>query len=89
MKNQWVLLCAAALVSTGAVAGDDKEKDKSGSQGTFKTLDTDADGRISQQEASADSTLASNFSTLDTNADGYVSEREFRSNTMPKPKTGY
>ncbi len=43
---------------------------------TFKKLDTNGDGRISQAEAAADSTIV--FSTADANGDGYLDSAEWK-----------
>jgi Ca2+-binding EF-hand superfamily protein len=83
MKNQIVLLCSAALLSTAAVAAEDQPRQ--GTNATFETLDTDADGQLSRDEVAGNSTLSGNFAALDGNSDGFVSKREFRRNTMPKP----
>jgi hypothetical protein len=81
MKYQLVLVCSAALISGAALANDDKA---SGKAGTFETLDTDSDGKLSQEEVAGNDGVASNFAALDGNSDGFISKREFRRNTMPK-----
>jgi Ca2+-binding EF-hand superfamily protein len=87
MKYELIALCSAALLSTAAVAGDPDAKKNSSE--IFKTLDADADGKVSKEEASANASFANNFSTLDGNSDGVVTEREFRRNSMPKPDRQY
>jgi Ca2+-binding EF-hand superfamily protein len=84
MKYQIILLASAALVSTAAIAGDDKDKDSKGATSTFKTLDADADGKLSKEEVAGNEGLSGSFDRLDSNSDGYVSKREFQRNTMPK-----
>ncbi len=84
MKNPIILLACAALVSTAVIAGDDKDKDSKGSTSTFKTLDTDADGKLTKEELAGNEGLSGSFDRLDSNSDGYVSKREFQRNTMPK-----
>jgi Ca2+-binding EF-hand superfamily protein len=84
MKYQIILLAAAALVSTAAIAGDDKDKDSKGEPSMFKTLDADADGKLSKEEVAGNEGLSGSFDRLDSNSDGYVSKREFQRNTMPK-----
>lgn len=44
---------------------------------TFESLDKNADGKVSLDEASVDSALFTAFKTLDTNKDGYLSKEEF------------
>jgi Ca2+-binding EF-hand superfamily protein len=44
---------------------------------SFESLDKNADGKISLDEASADPALFTAFKTLDTNKDGYLSKEEF------------
>jgi hypothetical protein len=86
--NKLVALCSAALLSTGALAEDSNRTDADrakGSGGLFETLDADADGRVTKEEAAANSTFASSFSALDGNSDGVVTKREYRRNTMRKP----
>lgn len=74
-----IAVAIAALIPLGAaVAGDqygDKDKDKMGSS-SFKKLDTNKDGKISQAEAAVDSTIV--FSTADANGDGYLDSAEWQ-----------
>ena len=84
MKYPMLVLCSALLAS--AALADDSNRAKSAGNGTdlFKTVDADADGKVSKEEAAANATFANNFSSLDGNSDGVVTEREFRRNTMPR-----
>ena len=86
MKTGLILLCSAALLSTAALAEDNP--DAKGSGETFKTLDTDGDGKISKSEAAAKEHIANSFDKLDGNSDGYVTKREWQRNTMRRPKPG-
>jgi Ca2+-binding EF-hand superfamily protein len=82
MKYALIVVCTAALASAAAVAEDSsRTKDTTD---LFKTVDADADGKVSKEEAAANTTFANNFSALDGNSDGVVTEREYRRNTMPK-----
>jgi Ca2+-binding EF-hand superfamily protein len=78
-RKTMIALAIAALIPLGAaVAGDNDQygsKDKSGSS-SFKKLDTNKDGRISQAEAAVDSTIV--FSTADANGDGYLDNDEWK-----------
>lgn len=83
--SKTLIVAAAALIPLGiAVAADNdqygKEKDKSGMMdSSFKKLDTNRDGRISQAEAAADSTVV--FSSADANGDGYLDSEEWKAST--------
>jgi hypothetical protein len=79
-----VALCSAALLSTGAIA-EDPDRTK-GSGGLFETLDADSDGKVTKEEAAANSSFADSFAALDGNSDGVVTKREYRRNTMKKPE---
>jgi hypothetical protein len=58
-------------------------------RGTFSSLDTNGDGRISRSEASGDDRLSGNFAKADANGDGYIDSSEYSrqgnssSNTNP------
>src|SRR5882672_6501833 len=87
-----ITIAVATLIPLGAaVAGDkDKDKDKSGYAGaSFATLDTNRDGKISQAEASADTTIV--FSSTDANGDGYLDKSEWKNRskgtTSPTPQS--
>lgn len=80
-RKTLIAVAVAALIPLGAaaVAGDNDQyggKDKSMSHSSFKKLDTNKDGRISQAEAAADSTIM--FSSADTNGDGYLDSDEWK-----------
>ena len=78
-----IAIAAATLIPLGAAIAGDKEK--SGSMGTsFDTLDANRDGRISQVEASADTTIV--FTSADKNGDGYLDKSEWKG--KDKDKTG-
>jgi len=87
MKYQLIVLCSAALASTAALA-EDPDRTK-GSGDLFVTLDSDSDGKVSKEEAAANTSFASNFSALDKDSDGFVTKKEFRRNTMPQSKPQY
>lgn len=77
-------MIATAMVALplSLFAGD---KDKAGAMSTssdkqFKTLDSNGDGRISQNEASSDSKIV--FSTADRNQDGFIDNKEFSNRAM-------
>jgi hypothetical protein len=75
----------AALLASIPLAGVAAEGDKTqpaipaGQSGTFESLDTNKDGRISLPEASADAKLVETFSTTDKNGDGYLDNSEYDS----------
>jgi EF hand len=82
-----IAIAAAALIPLGAAIAGDKEK--SGSMGpSFDTLDANRDGRISQVEASADTTIV--FTSADKNGDGYLDKSEWKgkdkAGTTPTPQ---
>ena len=99
MKVRKTLIAAAvaALIPLGAsaIAGDNDygSKDKAGAGASFKQLDANKDGRISQAEAAVDSTIV--FSTADTNGDGYLDDTEWKAaqkahdkdSSMPKQQS--
>lgn len=76
-----IALAVAALIPMGAaMAGDYGKKDgKSDMHSSFKKLDTNKDGRISQAEAAADSTVV--FSSADSNGDGYLDSDEWKASS--------
>jgi Ca2+-binding EF-hand superfamily protein len=68
-------LAASILLSAVALA-DDKE---SSAEATFKSLDVNADGRLSPAEVTPDKEMSSQFVALDANADGFLTLREYKS----------
>ena len=78
VRKTLIAVAVAALIPLGAaaIAGDYGSKDKAGAGVSFKKLDTNKDGRISQTEAAADTDLV--FSTADTNGDGYIDSAEWK-----------
>jgi len=91
-RNLTIALAVAAVIPlASAVAGDQygNKSDKSMSSANFKKLDTNKDGRISQAEAAADSTIV--FSSADSNGDGYLDDTEWKASMKgskePKPQS--
>ena len=89
-RNTLIAVAVAALIPMGAaLAGDygNKDNDKSMSGSSFKKLDANKDGRISQAEAAVDSTIV--FSSADTNGDGYLDKDELKaaSSGSTKPQS--
>jgi hypothetical protein len=85
-----IAIAVAALIPLGAAVAGDKDKDKSGYAGaSFDTLDTNRDGKLSQAEATADTTIV--FSSTDANGDGYLDKAEWKNrtkgSTSPAPQS--
>jgi hypothetical protein len=83
-RKTLIAVAVAALIPLGAaaVAGDKDQygsKDKSMSHSSFKKLDTNKDGKISQAEAASDSTIV--FSSADSNGDGYLDNDEWKASS--------
>lgn len=95
MKLRKTLIAAAVValipLGTAAIAGDNDygSKDKAGAGASFKKLDANKDGRISQAEAAADTTIV--FSSADTNGDGYLDNDEWKAaqkgSSEPQPQS--
>lgn len=83
-----IAVAVAALIPLGAAVAGDKDKTGYGSA-SFDTLDTNRDGKISQVEASADTTIV--FSKADANGDGYLDKSEWKNRaketTPPAPQS--
>lgn len=78
-------LVAAVLLSAAALA-DDKE---SSAEATFKSMDVNADGRLSPAEVTPDKEMSSQFVALDANADGFLTLREYKAaNAKPRERAG-
>ena len=71
---------ACSAFSASALAGE---------SGKFSQLDTDGNGMISSEEASADPTLVQQWNTADVNKDGQLERAEFSAlEQKPKADTG-
>lgn len=71
---------AAALIPVAGFAVEGAKTQPAtpaGQSGTFETLDSNGDGRISMPEAAADASLVESFSTADKNGDGYLDNDEY------------
>jgi hypothetical protein len=79
MKNTLLAAAVIALIplTGGAADGTKQPATPAGQSGSFETLDTNKDGRISMPEASADAKLVESFSAADRNGDGYLDNAEF------------
>jgi Ca2+-binding EF-hand superfamily protein len=84
MKNSLIVLGAAALLSTAAVANDASTGESKGD--TFAMLDADSDGKLSKEEVAGNTSITTSFDRLDGNSDGFITKREFRRNTRPKSR---
>jgi len=84
----FITLCAAALISSAATAGDPSRNPgdaKDAPAATFESLDRNKDQQLSKAEAGKDKALAAEFSLADVNADGFISRSEYVARTSPKP----
>lgn len=78
MKKEFVILLG--LVLAAGCAPEDKAGagvDVGAERQSFADVDTDENGLISEEEASAHGALADNFEQVDENRSGYVSRSEF------------
>jgi len=71
MNIKSFLVVTAVIFPLGVFAGD-----KSTTETTFKSLDTDKDGYISKQEAEANKNLVTNFKKIDADTDGKLEMSE-------------
>ena len=82
MKKELVsVLLATTILSVGIVAAADQEKPTVGADATFKSLDRDADQRLSKTEVAKDKMLTEHFAAVDADGDGYLTTREYASHT--------
>lgn len=80
MKSKLLVAAAAAMIPLAGFAADAENTQPAtpaGQSGTFETLDSNQDGRISMPEASADAKLVESFSVADKNGDGYLDSDEY------------
>jgi len=76
MKNlRFILVLAITLGASSAVVATSDTTNTVGE--LWKILDTNQDGTISKEEASASQEVSSQWNLLDLNQDGVLSEKEF------------
>lgn len=71
-----VILMMAAL-ACGTAAADQTRETMVKAQGSFESLDKNADKQISRTEAGVDRTLSNGFAFFDSNGDGFLSPEEY------------
>ena len=74
-----ILLCASS-VGRGKTAGKENAPVQTSGQTSgskFNKLDSDQDGKLSQEEATSNKGLAGSFDALDMNADGVLDAKEY------------
>jgi Ca2+-binding EF-hand superfamily protein len=77
MMQKLVAASVAVLLSCGVVLADDENKPMKSADATFKSLDRDADERLSKTEVVSDSMLTDHFAAVDADSDGYLTKREY------------
>ena len=86
------LLAAAALLPFAALAQTPSPQPadppatapQQGQGASFESLDTNADGRISKDEAAANASVMAQFSNYDLNGDGYIERAEVNKANEPQ-----
>ncbi len=90
MKTKLLAAAVVALIPLGGLRRgrrqDPMPATPAGQSGSFDTLDSNKDGRISMPEASADPKLVEGFSTADKNGDGYLDSAEYSSTSTARPQ---
>jgi Ca2+-binding EF-hand superfamily protein len=81
MIYKLIPLFVAILLSTSAVAEEPKQMQKK--EATFKSLDRNADERLSKSEVKNDAALSAHFAALDTDRDGHLTMGEYAAHTEP------
>jgi len=86
MKKTLLAAAVVALIPLAASAAENQKQPATpaGQSGSFDSLDSNKDGRISMPEASADAKLVESFSTADKNGDGYLDNAEYDNRTEPR-----
>jgi hypothetical protein len=87
MNNRLLAAAIIASIPLAALAGEGGKTQPAtpaGQSGSFDTLDSNKDGRISMPEASVDPKLVETFSTTDKNGDGYLDNSEFDGRDKPR-----
>lgn len=77
MSKLLVSILAATVLSVGVATADDKEKSAASADATFKSLDRNADERLSKSEVTGNTMLTEHFAAVDADSDGYLTEREY------------
>jgi hypothetical protein len=78
------LFALIPLAGVAAEGGKTAPATPAGQSGSFETLDSNKDGRISMPEASADPKLVEGFSLADKNGDGYLDNAEYDKRVEPR-----
>ncbi len=81
MIYKLIPLFVAILLSTSAVAEEPKQMQKK--EATFKSLDKNADERLSRSEVKNEVALSAHFAALDTDRDGNLTMSEYAAHTEP------
>ena len=87
MKSKLFTAAFVVLIPLSGIAGEGQKSvpaTPAGHSGSFESLDSNKDGRISMPEASVDPKLVETFSTTDKNGDGYLDNAEYDSRTKPR-----
>jgi hypothetical protein len=81
MIYKLIPLFVATLLSAAAMADDTKRMQSK--EATFKSLDKNADERLSQSEVKTDTALSAHFAALDADRDGYLTKGEYAAHSEP------
>jgi Ca2+-binding EF-hand superfamily protein len=79
MKKALTSVFAATVLAVGVAAAADQDTPAAGADAMFKSLDRDADQRLSKSEAAPDKALSEHFAALDADGDGYLTTHEYAS----------
>jgi len=81
MLYKLIPLFVATVLSAAAVAEDPKQMQRK--EEMFKSLDKNADERLSKSEVKSDAALSAHFAVLDKDGDGYLTQGEYAAHTEP------
>lgn len=87
MTTKLVSILSVATLLVGVAVADDSEKSMTSQDATFKSMDQNADSRLSKAEVVSDTMLAEHFADVDGDSDGYLSMREYSAH-MKNTKKG-
>ncbi|HEX2494834.1 MAG TPA: hypothetical protein VHK24_13765, partial [Steroidobacter sp.] len=82
MKKELIsVLLTTTILSVGIVSAADQDQPTVGADAMFKSLDRDADQRLSKSEVAKNRVLMEDFAALDAESDGYLTKREYEPHT--------